>query len=273
MATAQNLAEAIPPELKTHPQWVCWRIEQRDGKPTKVPMTLDGKRAAVDKPDTWCTFSEAIAAAQQYQFAGVGFVFTTEDPYTGVDLDKCINLKTEEVADWAQNVIDRLGSYTELSQSRTGVHILIKAKLPEGRRRKGGTEMYDNGRFFIMTGDHFQGTPTTIESRQTEIEALHKELFPPTETHQYSTSHDLVTLDDQALLDKMLTRNNIRQLWEGNINGYPSQSEADQALCNHLAFWTQREASRMDWVSFTESSPCIWSRRQAIRKSQLALAR
>ena len=62
MATTQSLAETIPPELKTHPQWVCWHIEQRDGK-SKVPMTCDGKRAAVDNPDTWCTFSEAIAAA------------------------------------------------------------------------------------------------------------------------------------------------------------------------------------------------------------------
>ena len=89
--TPTIIVENSPVELKALPQWVCWRLEQRDGKPTKVPMTRDGKRAAVDNPDTWCTFNEAVAAAQQYQFAGVGFVFTTEDSYTGVDLDKCVD--------------------------------------------------------------------------------------------------------------------------------------------------------------------------------------
>src|SRR5207244_12523629 len=54
-------------------------------------------------------------------FAGVGFVFSSDDPYTGVDLDKCRNPETGQIEEWAQGIIEQLDSYTESSQSGTGV--------------------------------------------------------------------------------------------------------------------------------------------------------
>lgn len=35
-------------------------------------------------------------------------------------------------------------------------------------------------------------------------------------------------------------------LWEDSTTGYCSQSEADMALCSHLAFWTGKDPVRMD---------------------------
>ena len=38
----------------------------------------------------------------------------------------------------------------------------------------------------------------------------------------------------------------IRALWSGDTSGYSSHSEADAALCFHLAFWCGRDAIRID---------------------------
>src|SRR5215212_4323992 len=97
-------------------QWVCWRTEERDGKLTKVPYS----------PLT------AEKASKEHGCGGIGFVFTEDDPYCGVDLDKCREPESGEIEDWARELIEQLNSYTELSPSGTGVHILVKAQLPSG---------------------------------------------------------------------------------------------------------------------------------------------
>jgi putative DNA primase/helicase len=159
-------------------QWLCWRTEERDGKLTKVPVCPHtGELAAVDQPETWGTYEEAVVASKEHGHDGIGFIFTEQDPYGGVDLDKCRNPETGEIADWAREAIEHLNSYVELSPSGTGVHILIKAKLPPGGRRKGQIEMYDSGRFFTVTGKHLPGTPKKIVERQVEAEVLHRKLF------------------------------------------------------------------------------------------------
>ena len=169
-----------PAELQALQQWVCWRRTQRQGKTTKIPLhPCTGANARTDDPTTWGAFEEALAGIQRFRCTGIGFVFTAADAYFGVDLDTCIDLATGEIAAWAQDIIDRLASFTELSQSQTGVHIIGKGTLPLGRRRHGQIEMYDRGRFFVMTGHPVPGMPTTIEARQREIEALHQDLFPP----------------------------------------------------------------------------------------------
>ena len=76
----------IPTELSNANQWVVWRYETRNGKPTKVPYAIQGHKASVTDPSTWSTFQEVLAAAPQ--FSGIGFVLTKEDPFTFVDLDK-----------------------------------------------------------------------------------------------------------------------------------------------------------------------------------------
>jgi putative DNA primase/helicase len=79
-----------PVELRERPQWVGWREEQRNGRPTKVPCRSDSAaRAAVDDSASWSTFEAAVRAVERGLVDGVGFVFTADDPFTGLDLDGC----------------------------------------------------------------------------------------------------------------------------------------------------------------------------------------
>ncbi len=148
------ISENIPDELKSRPQWINWRLEKRGGDLTKVPYKpgTERKASSIDLL-TWGTFEEAIEVLERYE--GVGFVFCSADPYVGVDLDGCVNPETSEVQPWAAQVIENLDSYTELSPSGEGVHIIVRGKIPRSGRR-GPVEMYSQDRFFTMTG-HITG--------------------------------------------------------------------------------------------------------------------
>src|SRR5215204_5883940 len=153
-------------------QWLCWRSEERDGKPTKVPYSpATGKRADSTVPETWTSYQEAVRACKEEGYGGIGFVFTPKDDLCGVDLDKCLDPATGEIEPWAWKIIEELDSYTEISPSGTGLHVLVRAALPKGRNRKGRFEAYDRSRYFSVTGHHLAGTPQTIEGRQ---EAFHR---------------------------------------------------------------------------------------------------
>ena len=141
--------EKIPDELKIRPQWVNWRLEKRGEDLTKVPYTPGTERKALSTDlMTWGTFEEAIEVLDRYD--GVGFVFSSGDPYTGIDLDDCVEQKTGEIRQWALEIVQYFDSYTELSVTGTGVHIIVKGEMTN--RRKGEIEVYSSKRFFTMTG-------------------------------------------------------------------------------------------------------------------------
>ena len=149
----------IPAVLQETAQWVCWRVEDRDGHPTKVPLDpVTGQYASVAEPVTWHALETALA--QYHRDAdvdGIGFVFTADDPYVGVDLDDCRDPETGAVEDWAAEIIQRLASYTEVSPSGTGVHIITRGTAPAKGNRRGNLEMYDRDRYFTVTGDRVPG--------------------------------------------------------------------------------------------------------------------
>jgi putative DNA primase/helicase len=151
------VVENIPGQLAERPQWVCWRLEMRAGKPTKVPYTPGTERRASSTDlMTWRTFDQALAAyeAGEPPYHGVGFVFCSADPFVGIDLDKCRDPESGEVEPWAQNIIDTFAAegYVEASPSGTGVHIIVKGVQREGARR-GRVEMYGQDRYFSVTGE------------------------------------------------------------------------------------------------------------------------
>jgi hypothetical protein len=148
--TADSRFVNIPEELRQLTQWVNWRIEQRKGKPTKVPKQPSGANASSTASNTWSTFERVVQT--NGQFNGIGFVFTKESGYTGIDLDKCRDPKTGETEKWALDIISKVDTYTELSQSGTGWHLIVRGSLPRGGNRKGRVEMYDCERYFCMTG-------------------------------------------------------------------------------------------------------------------------
>lgn len=145
------MLENIPEELRRRPQWVVWRLEERDGKPNKTPYIAGGVgRASSTDSLTWRSFKEAVQALETGRYDGIGFVFSSGDPYAGVDLDGCRNPETGELEDWAAEIVEKLGGYAEASPSGTGVHIVVRGKAPNTKRGK--VEAYSRERFFTMTG-------------------------------------------------------------------------------------------------------------------------
>jgi primase-polymerase (primpol)-like protein len=262
--TSIDESEAIPETLREREQWVCWREEERDGKPTKIPVTPKGGGfASSTEAQTWASFEAALEYTETEHADGVGFVFTDDDPIVGVDLDDCRDPDTSDVDDYAQDIIARLDSYTEVSPSGTGYHVLIRGELPDGRNRRGSIELYDTARFFTVTGDHVERTPTRVARRQDALRAIHREYVQDTERDTASKSEQrggvdgqspktdaaAVDLEDEDLLEKARNASNgekFERLWNGNTVGYDSQSEADMALCCLLAFWTGGDRTQMD---------------------------
>jgi putative DNA primase/helicase len=110
VSASKSAVYQAPGELRTVDQFVCWREEDRAGDITKVPYSVHGGRASSTNPGTWAPFGAAIAYAEENEMAGVGFVFTEDDPYLGIDLDKCRNPATGEVAPWARKIVAALDS-------------------------------------------------------------------------------------------------------------------------------------------------------------------
>lgn len=150
----------IPADLRERDQWVIWRFEERDGKTTKVPYQAanPSRKAKSSDPTTWGTFEQAVAVVDQAD--GIGYVFSAGDPYCGIDLDHCREADTGAMLPGAQTIIDNFNTYTEMSQSGTGVHLILRGELPADSWHKAQpeslgfeAEVYDRGRFFCMTGE------------------------------------------------------------------------------------------------------------------------
>ncbi len=171
--SAPNPFQNIPAELRVLKQWVNWKIEERGGKSTKVPYQPNGKPASTTDPKTWSTF-ERVCASNGNLAGRIGFVFTED--LVGIDFDHCRDKKTGVTDEWAHDVITELDSFTELSQSGEGWHVIVKGKLPGPGNRKGSVEMYEQKRFFCMTGIIQNGLGRmTIERR--DVSALHKRML------------------------------------------------------------------------------------------------
>jgi putative DNA primase/helicase len=243
----QKYVENIPKELQDLRQWVCWKkgANQENGKPTKLPIdAMTGRFAKVSDPSTFTTMQEAIIAEKQFGLDGIGFVFTGKG-YFGIDLDDCPEeLKNE--------FINHMQSYSETSQSGNGIHIICKGQLPKGRNRVKGIEMYDDKRYFIMTGDKI-GNYDLVDGTE-KVKHLYNKYLKK-ETTKPITSvvvQDSITLDDTTLITKAQRSKSGQQfsllmqgIWAGQ---YPSQSEADLAFCNLLAFWSGKDADQMDRI-------------------------
>ena len=155
----KTIPECIPEEMKIRPQWVCWRydLDEKDNW-TKHPYNLQsGHRASHSDLMTWSTFEEILEAYEAGRYDGVGFVFCSGDPYTGIDLDGCRDPESGEIEPWAAKIVQAFDTYTELSPSGAGIHIVAKGTLPGRGRKRKYIEMYDMKRFFTFTGHLVSG--------------------------------------------------------------------------------------------------------------------
>jgi primase-polymerase (primpol)-like protein len=161
-------------------------------KLAKIPVNPQSLlNADTTDPTTWGEFSHCIQALPvaleewehdnpaDYRGGGLGYVFSEADPFVGIDFDACVDATTGELAPWAQQSVHDFASYTEITPSSTGLHIIVEGTLPPKGRKKGHIEMYSYARFFTMTGWHLDETPGTIEARPGPLAALWGQLFGP----------------------------------------------------------------------------------------------
>jgi hypothetical protein len=159
------LIENIPTALVERRQWVLWRTVTRGGKPTKVPYQANGQAAKSNDATTWGEFGTIWDLCQSGGYDGIGYVFSADDPFVGVDLDGCRDPATGAVDAWAQAIIDSMpDAYAEVSPSQTGVKLFLrgtirggkhKASVPDEPGHGGKTaavEVYAAGRYFTATG-------------------------------------------------------------------------------------------------------------------------
>jgi len=256
-------ADSIPAELKERENWICWREEMRDGELTKVPVNphTGGFGSSTDA-DTWGTFAEALEShtGDQYDTDGLGFVFDKQSTVMGVDLDDCRDPETGEPTEEAREIIDDLDSWTEVSPSGTGYHVIVHGFVPDGGNRGdiddvSHLEMYDKSRYFTVTGDHVDSTPETVETRPDVVNDLHAEYVEAVGENDHSgdsepsVSND-VSLEDSELIAKAKNAENgdeFDRLWRGDTSAHSGDhSRADLALCGKLAFWTGGDRQRID---------------------------
>lgn len=252
-----DIYQNIPQELKERRQWVVWRMEWRENrpKPTKVPFQINSEKAKTNDSRTWGTFEEVIqtfkandAKNHTFQendpvtaFNGIGYVFSTDDPYTGIDFDNCV--WNGHIKEYVKDAIKKFNSYTERSQSGKGIHSIVKAKLPSETGRKNtqlDIEVYEKERFFVMTGNFIQGTPLTIETRQNELDQWFNEIFPPRQARRPQESRgESPRLNDDEIIEKASNEANgvFKDLFYNGAG--PDHSSSDLALCNKIAFYTQ----------------------------------
>lgn len=244
-----------PREMAGLRQWICWRLEPdpKSDKPRKVPYDpKTGRKASSTNPDTWASLTEAQAARDKYMFTGIGFVFTGDCGLVGVDIDHCRN----EDGSWnecASAILEKWPSYTEVSPSGSGLHIIYRGAMPgKGNKNSAsGVEMYAVARYFTMTGNHLEGTPDAIADGAGALPWIHEAYIArKKKVRKGRAAMRSVALTDEQVLEKAqgsVNGEDFTALWNGEWEGkFGSQSEADLSLCCSLAFWTGKNREQMD---------------------------
>lgn len=235
--------QLIPFEMRHYPQWIVWKFEDVNNKKTKVPYNIKGYRASVTNPQSWNSFDEVTQAVNN-GFDGIGFVLTENDPYAFIDLDH-----TEDQEEFSKqqtiytNFID---TYAELSPSGKGLHIIMKGRLPQGRRR-GSVEIYSSQRFMTMTGNVYNSRH--IENCQNKLDTLFNSLGKSDKVIQLADEQQHYA--DNELFEIAYNAENGQKFYD-LYNGhwqdyYSSQSEADHTLINILSYFSrnQEQIARM----------------------------
>ena len=253
--------ELIPDELKALSRWVCWRAvpdpKSHSGISKQPVNPRTGGMARSNDPTTWTDFETAAAAAVDY--AGIGFMFY-ESGYIGIDIDD----RPSEITDYRNGIRDNifgqmndaLQTYAEFSQSGNGVHFIGRGTLPDKdfNNHDAGVEMYTGARFFVMTGN--------LCTEYVDIADITETVKPYYETYRTKSKSKASapaeqiplggsSMSAQEVIDRASRSRQGQKfsaLYAGDTTGYNSNSEADMALCNMLAFWCQGDLQLMDEI-------------------------
>lgn len=240
--------------------WVNYKLERLNGNLTKIPYSaIKGSKASSTDPSTWATYKEAEAKSPK-----IGIVLH-DQTLICIDIDHVlIDGKLDQNHPEKETIADLIldcDSYTEISQSRTGLHIFLELTAPISLQshKSAPYEVYNDKRYICTTFENY-GEPRAIRKLKPE-EALEivnriipqKEKVIPNLSPDYQQSTSSYT--DEQLLEKIAnskTGDNIKKLLDGDISKYKGdESSADMALCMSLAFWTNKDANQMErlWLN------------------------
>jgi len=250
----------IPSELKQNGLFCLWRYEERatGGKPTKIPYQINGYLAASTIKEHFTDFCTAVSYSNDYDGIGLGIF----DGFCAVDIDHCID-ENGAFSDVAADIIGIMQSYTEKSPSGNGVRIIFRAKelfYDKAKyyinNQKLGLEIYVSGatnKYVTLTGNVMCDLP--VLERSAEIAAVMEKYMKrsaktePSRKFVRSSAQIGTPASVSDILEAARNAKNgaaFSALYAGDISGYASQSEADMALCNMLAFWCRCDAELMD---------------------------
>lgn len=208
----------IPQELKRIPNWVLWTYDWVDSQWTKPPYQPGGDKASHSDPNTWNSYSVIkgnwyVLNGIQIDSVGIGWVITKESGIVGIDIDNCVTWGSSLMEegqpmfdDWALAIINKLGDvYIEFSPSRTGLHILVRACISQSiKYSKAGVEIYNDARYFTITGDAWNAGP--IAERQREIDEICGKLIALRESERKSGVNGLIQETVENLKEEIATR-------------------------------------------------------------------
>lgn len=244
----------IPEGIGGKPLYCLAKLEQKPGKNKldKIPYQITGARASPSNQGLFRLLAEIEFVFKKggYDTIGIG-VFVN---IVVIDIDKCvINGKLNK---FAMKIVNKLKSYTEISISGMGSHIVAFAPglvFDKERyyfnNRKLGLEIYLAGftkRFIMLTGS-IVNKYDVVECTDEVQWLLDTYMVKPNAGMKVAVNVPGGYLSDETVLEKMFTSANgqkTKTLWSGGNDG-KSASEGDVALCNILAFWCRGDAKQM----------------------------
>lgn len=244
----------FPDSLTKLPIWILWRLEpDKSGRITKVPYSgrYDGRASSTD-PLTWTTFDRVVDKLQKNRafYKGIGVGVRKSDRLIFIDVDHCVD-ENGDLSEIAQDIVNHLpGQFMEISQSGSGLHIFALGEIPRNfKNSKNGVEMYADKRFCSMTGNSIgEGSPHEDPDGIRYVFETYK--TPEKIKTPVRTEISALQRDDRWIIEHAQKNGKFSDLFSGNwrILGYGSQSEADLALCNYLAFWTDCRPDQIDRI-------------------------
>lgn len=260
--------EPIPEKLKKEKRWCLYKIIPREGKNTKLPIMPNSKPAKSNDPSTWHSYEECMKALSQHIGDGLGFFLG--DGYIGIDIDKVSDEMMEYMVDkdaksMTADFLRGISTYAEVSPSKTGLHFIGKGYVPGERKRYKNLEIYDEGRFFTVTGNVIKDKDRShVKPIKQELLPLYQKYMPDMgnqreekETRNEKRNNTITRTRESSFIQRYkqssydvldllfengyfhYTGEDIRQIYHGNYEAYfGSQSEADFFMLQRLLYYT-----------------------------------
>lgn len=158
-----TVAVDVPADLAAGTRWLRWRRVVRNGRTTKMPVTITGATASSTDPATWSSYADAAASSVG---DGLGVVLLEADDIVCVDLDHVlVDGQLLPAAAWLFERLPR--TWVEVSPSGDGLHVFGRAaSLRAGRRFVTldgvSLEAYPHGRYMTVTGQRFGDSPLEL---------------------------------------------------------------------------------------------------------------